>query len=247
MSDYVAEAGHWYDKEGKPAYTQIVASGKRKGLERPTTIRDARKLGLVPSVTGVTGILDKPALTHWMCKKAVERALAEERGVEYMEDTAAERGSQIHGAIEEWIAGEFVELQYKPYTDICNEVFANLGIKHPESERSFASPMGYGGAVDLHDREANIVLDFKTKDLSMEDVDKEKKLAYDEHCMQLAAYRLGLDMPDAKCYNLFLSRTDPTAYVLHEWSEEELQRGQDMFFGCLFLWELIKNYKAGGE
>jgi hypothetical protein len=36
-----SEAGHWYDKGGNPAYTTI---GKN-GVERPTTLRDAKKLG----------------------------------------------------------------------------------------------------------------------------------------------------------------------------------------------------------
>ena len=35
---------HWYSRDGRPAYEVESA----KGMMRPTTLRDARKLGLVP-------------------------------------------------------------------------------------------------------------------------------------------------------------------------------------------------------
>ena len=44
---HIAESTHWYDKEGNPAY-EVEA---KKGGMRPTTLRDARVLDLVPSVT----------------------------------------------------------------------------------------------------------------------------------------------------------------------------------------------------
>lgn len=244
MSDYVSEAGHWYDKLGVPAYTQITAGGKSKGKPRPTTLRDARKLGLVPSVTTINGILDKPALTHWRIREAVAKALATERGQEYFEDNSAERGSEIHAAIEDFIVDREadVDTEFLPYIRIVDAVFEELGVSNPVSERSFASKLGYGGAVDLHDKDADILIDFKTKNMSAEDVSKGKKFAYDEHAMQLGAYRLGLDMPTAKCYNLFLSRTEPDAYVLHEWSEEEIKRGERMFLLSFFMWKEMKGF-----
>jgi hypothetical protein len=67
MNKYVAESGHWYDKEGNPAYTIIGANG----AERNTTLRDARKLNLVPSVTTILGIAAKPALENWKIDQAV--------------------------------------------------------------------------------------------------------------------------------------------------------------------------------
>ena len=114
MSDFVAEGGHWYTKDGTPAYTQLVASGKRKGLDRPTTLRDARKLSLVPSVTTLMNLMDKPALTHWKIKRAVEKALDP---FNFVEDNSAEEGSRIHGIVEKWIEegiGPYVQVDM-PY------------------------------------------------------------------------------------------------------------------------------------
>jgi hypothetical protein len=59
------ESGHWYDLSGKSCHTQPYADKKRAGESRPTTIKDARKLGLLPSVTSILGVLDKPQLTDW--------------------------------------------------------------------------------------------------------------------------------------------------------------------------------------
>lgn len=59
------ESSHWYDRTGKSCHTQPYADKKRAGESRATTLTDARKLGLLPSVTGILGILDKPQLTDW--------------------------------------------------------------------------------------------------------------------------------------------------------------------------------------
>jgi hypothetical protein len=47
--------------------------------------------------------------------------------------------------------------------------------------------------------------------------------------MQLAAYRAGLGMPDARGANLFVSRNKPGVVVVKEYTSEELDRGWKMF------------------
>ena len=56
-----SESQHWYDRDGNPAYSVIA----KNGIPRPTTLRDARKLNLVPSVTTVLSCASKPALEAW--------------------------------------------------------------------------------------------------------------------------------------------------------------------------------------
>ena len=55
---FKSESGHWYTQEGEPMYTIVGANGK----ERNTTLRDAKKEGLVPSVTTIMSMMAKPAL-----------------------------------------------------------------------------------------------------------------------------------------------------------------------------------------
>ena len=65
------ESGHWYTEDGQSAHVIIGANGK----ERNTTVADARKLKLLPSVTSVLGILEKPNLTAWKVEQAILSSL----------------------------------------------------------------------------------------------------------------------------------------------------------------------------
>jgi len=93
MSDYAKESGHWYQKDGTPAYTQTVKSGKRKGQDRGTNIGDAKKLGLLPSVTMINNILAKPGLENWKIDQAILSAL-----------TSPDRAAYESGEIPEKVA-----------------------------------------------------------------------------------------------------------------------------------------------
>jgi hypothetical protein len=69
---FTTEKGsHWYTQDGQPLYTVL----KKDGKPRNTTLADARKLGLVPSVTGIIGILAKPQLEAYKQEQAVLAAL----------------------------------------------------------------------------------------------------------------------------------------------------------------------------
>ena len=74
-TDFLSESGHWYDHKGNAKYTLIGKNGK----ERNTTLRDARKLILVPSVTGILGIAAKPGLVNWMIDQGISAALTLQR------------------------------------------------------------------------------------------------------------------------------------------------------------------------
>ena len=62
VKEKLTEGGHWYTTTGEPAYTTIGANGS----ERNTTLRDARKLGLIPSVTTINNMLAKAGLNSWL-------------------------------------------------------------------------------------------------------------------------------------------------------------------------------------
>jgi hypothetical protein len=93
-------------------------------------------------------------------------------------------------------------------------------------EQTFSNPIGYAGKRDI--RRSGVTLDFKTKEFA----DTEKKLAWDEHCIQLAAYR----EPGDRCANVFVSVNYPGLVYVHKWSESELQRGWNMFKALLDYW-----------
>jgi hypothetical protein len=245
---FVSEAGHWYTRDGVPRYTVIGANGK----ERNTTLRDARKEGLVPSVTTILKVAANPVLNQWIQKQVLMAALTlakldGESEEDYINriivdskkqgKDAADVGTDIHNAIQAFYEGE-KHSAYTQHREGCVRALEDVyGGQKWISELSFGHEMGFGGKCDLHSTEGDgIVVDIKTKDFD----DPEKVDGYDEHLMQLAAYRVGLRIPNARCGNVFVSRSVPGLAVVKEWSAEDLERGWLMFYNLLRFWQ-IKN------
>jgi hypothetical protein len=248
-----AESGHWYTKTGEPCYE---IKGKN-GLLRPTTLRDAKKLDLVPSVTTIIKCAAAPGLDWWKQKQVLLAALTlpkkdgepeEEYLSRIMRDSqeqgrkAAERGTQIHAAIQGHFECESVSAEMWPYVRGAKEALEKeFGPKVWVCEKSFAHELGFGGKSDLHvNWQPHMVGDIKTKEFDSVD---DKKLAWDDHAIQLAAYREGLGIPKAKCFNVFVSTTVPGLCHIHIWTEDEIQRGWRMFQSLLNYWK-AKNLEA---
>jgi len=66
-----SEAGHWYAGDGTPCY-ELPA---KPGHMRPTTLRDARKRNLGPSVTGIIQCANAPPLNIWKQKQLLMASL----------------------------------------------------------------------------------------------------------------------------------------------------------------------------
>lgn len=251
---------HFYTKEGQSLYE--VPCKSRPGEMRATTLADCKKLGLGVGVTEVFKLLDKPNLNNWIVdqiflafgsekgKKLDESPEAYKKRIKEKADmirkTVSQRGTEIHDKLEQQIKTKQVNVNDKDLTILLKVVHVlevELGHTKWVTEQSFYHPAGFGGKVDLHsqhdpfDPEGGIILDFKTKNTD----DFTKKLAYPEHMMQLAAYRLGLDKPKAACYDLFISTVEPGLVKLHKWSEEEIQKGEKMFLLLLEYWKLSNN------
>lgn len=245
-----SEAGHWYAQDGEPMYTIVGANGK----VRNTTLRDARKLGLVPSVTTIMNVADKPALTRWKVDQALMAALtlpqvpgesldafkkrADEDAKQQAID-AADEGTRIHGAVEAFFLGHPYESAYRGHVIAAAAAIQTIFPDRDWSpEKSFCSSLGYGGKVDLHCADA--VVDFKTKDFGPEDSVK----AYDEQIMQLDAYRHGLGIPNAQMANVYISRSHPgeVRIIVHE-EGNHFER----FKHLLAYWQLSKGYSPFAE
>lgn len=239
---------HWYQvSDGAPMYTVIAKNGR----ERATTLADARKLNLVPSVTTVMDCQDKPALVEWKANQVMDacikhpytdnldvlewktdiRVMSRQKGTD-----AADRGSEIHNALEYYYKTGKVQ---KDDEHIVVPVIEQMEIMFPGvkwiAEDSFAHPDGFGGKVDMHSPEG-IVLDFKTKPSLA------KMVAYDDHGMQTAAYTKGLmdrhgwkQPENVRRHNLFIHTIEPGVMKLTESSGWERDIG--MFYSLLKFWQ----------
>jgi hypothetical protein len=215
----------------------------------------------VPSVTTVIKCAAAPGLERWKMDQMMHSALTLPRGAAEPEGEwiskvwrdsgetarkAAERGTAIHAAIQ----GMYEGAHPGPgeMWEHCMGADALVGgwikcvpdvVPEVEAEASFAHKLGFGGKVDLHGTPA-FVIDFKTKEF---DENTDLKI-WDEHAMQLAAYREGLQLPMARCAIVYVSVTNPGLSRLIEIPEEELKRGWKMFLHLLNYWKAKNKFAS---
>ena len=242
---------HWYQQDGSPLHKVKALNGEL----RNTNLRDARKLKLVPSVTSILAIIDKPGLIRWKVNQGILAALTlgrrkHETDEEFLDRLykdsiqqvmdAANEGEKIHDACEKHISGKPVDVKYLPHAiavrDQLDYYFPN--IHDWVTEKSFAHPLGFGGRVDLHSPSTGVVVDFKGKDFSPTD---KKALAFEQH-YQLGGYQLGLGLPINWGLNIFFSRSHPGHAEGFAWNREKMKYGQEVFLAAFDLWKALKKF-----
>lgn len=261
-------SSHWYQRSsGKPMHEVPRADGE--GV-KPTTLREARIYNLVPSVTSILGIVDKPFLRAWKANQYLEVALefAEKNAfsAETMEDVIAstdarmsiarDTGSEYHAQLEDIVTAlnerdaldlDLFTIPPKTITAFVEwyrrfELHARL-IEHP-----FACAGGYGGCIDLvclsrlGDGPGNYftVLDYKTQSTKQNKPFKQ----YPEWACQLAAYAYGIGRPDALLVNLCISTTEPGRIEHFTWPQADNEDYYHAFKDAFAVWcgPLGKNF-----
>lgn len=209
------QSSHWYSKEGKPAYGAGMVQ--------------ARKEGLLPSVTSILQVIGKPGLDAWKQNQILEAAAECPLGPgESVEDWAShvhmisqekskiarENGTLIHDAIEDFIKGKsyFVPYELRPsFESACKVIEDNLQLDTATTEATaINSDDGYGGRVDFRGQLVDgkpTIVDFKTQFV------KGKPTVYSTYRYQLAAYA-GCMICDDNGYRTHLPLEIEAGYVL---------------------------------
>jgi len=249
-----AESDHWYYRDGRPCYQMEKRNGD--GM-RATTILDARRLGLVPSVSKIKDVLAAPGLESWKQQNLLECSLTLPKASEELMDDyakrvvedskergrkARDRGTELHGAIEHYIrVGEY-PTKWLHHIVAVEKAMRQIGIeiRSASAERTFACDLGYGGKIDWS-HSVTGVADFKTKDR----IDGARKLAYDEHILQIAAYAYGIGgraaLATFRGLNIFIGVEDH-AVRIHEWTSSDLENAFEAFQHLLAIWKWKNNY-----
>ena len=249
FSKFKSESGHWYTQDGEPMYTIIGANGK----ERNTNLRDAKQLGLVPSVTTIIGMIAKPSLENWKIDQALKSAIT----LKQLENepfnaflyrckndaksiglNAAKEGTKIHAMIEKGFLGG---TKSKPYKIIKEWLDENYPDEEWIAEDSFCAKEGYGGKIDLYSK-SGIFIDFKTKS-NIEDKDP-AKLVFDDHGMQLSAYAQGCEAKDPERISIFIDRENIETIKFFIWDKDSHSKHASMFNSILSYWQLVKNHDS---
>lgn len=174
------ENAHWYQPDGEAMHSVL----SRAGEPRPTTLRDARKLGLLPSVTNVLGVISKPELVEWKMTQAVLAALTLPRlsgegedafAKRVVEDaqsrvrTAAEFGSAFHAGAEQ--VARTLEVDpagpHAAWLNLHRDWFQANCVRVLWTERVLVNgALGYAGTADLlveHQTHGLTLVDYKTQ------------------------------------------------------------------------------------
>jgi len=256
-------SSHWYSLDGKPCHTVPNKDGDGT---RTTTLRDARKLNLLPSVTTIIGILDKPQLTKWKMREAAKAAIAipgpqgeepldrfADRAIEHAMSQvgeAADLGTKIHNAIENLMRGSAEEPseELRPYVKPVLDWMRQVGVKVTHSEIVLVNAVhGFAGRVDAlftwGDGFGKLgILDFKTKKTK----EGEKVEAYDEHLLQLAAYAAthygAGQLQHVVAANLFISSTEPGRLEVVKHDKERMVAAYEAFCQMCAIWRFRKGY-----
>lgn len=173
---------------------------------RATTLADARKMGLLYSVTKVCDVVRSPALEIWKLQNALLAALTlprlegEEmdafahRVVEDMNEQSRKAkgfGSLLHLGIERYLAaGSLVDWTCREHLHLVRDWLKEHCEQVHASEIIVGDPaLGVAGKLDLDctlKQYGRCIVDFKTQR-----VKDGKPVFYDEWPLQLAAYRHG--------------------------------------------------------
>jgi len=197
---------------------------------------------LVPGVTTVLGILNKPALVPWANKLGLQ-------GIEvgkFVDDKAA-IGTLAHQMIADYLRGETTDTS--EYSKMQIEQAENAVLSFLEWEKSHKlqpilveEPMvserhGFGGTVDLvatiNDDPELCLIDFKTS-----------KGIFPEMFVQVAAYRelaLEHELDVRKVRILRIGRTDDEGF--EDKPVNHLAQRWELFLHCLAIYNLQKELK----
>jgi len=253
-------SAHFYTTTGQAMHRVPYADKKRKDETRPTTLADAKKLSLFPSTTSILSIINKPGLEIWKLEQCLLSALTLPRLHEETTDgfakrvaedmkvqvrQAADRGTKIHRAIENWLNNKFVylEKELEPVFDpvlrwlqdeVEEVIMAEQVLVHREEQ--------YAGTVDLIavlKSYGPMVVDFKTKsgDASF----------YTEWNLQLASYRAAYhhSFPKASPVGLLsvvVASQEPRPVEVHQWPEENAEAALEAFNAAHTLFRFTKSF-----
>jgi len=243
---------HWYTLTGEACHVQ--PDGKN------TTLRHARKQNLVPSVSGILGMVEKTHLTKWKCDQMVRKCIenphiAGEDERDYIDrihgynkidqHQILDFGNRLHKAIEEFNLGKFDESkdpEIWPWLETYVRWTHERIIRVIEVEKTVVSNRwGFGGTIDLiaevrgiRDR---VLIDYKTQEYAGKKPDFR-----DSYVHQLAAYRKTM-RPNPLCISLVINRSTPLPVAEKIWSPPELQRGWRLFQAANALWREAKKYE----
>ena len=261
-------ASHWYLPDGTPYHDVPRADGNGT---RSVTLRDARKVNALPSVTNILSVLSKPGLDAWKQEQAIMAALTlpkrddesldafARRVVTDMSEqvrSAADLGSAVHAAIEVYLqTGEPPENPdilrlFEPVKLWIDEHIERIGLVETVAVHS---EFGYAGRIDLvaklNSTGTWAVIDFKTQKMKPDKKGVFQAAFYETWPLQLMAYFRALNHA-GECSrrlediaSVVINSVEPTPVQVKIWPRDEHEPFWQAFHCARELWCFTKGYR----
>ena len=261
-------ASHWYLPDGTPYHDVPRADGNGT---RSVTLRDARKVNAMPSVTNILSVLSKPGLDAWKQEQAIMAALTlpkrddesldafARRVVTDMSEqvrSAADLGSAVHAAIEVYLqTGEPPENPdilrlFQPVKLWIDEHIERIGLVETVAVHS---DFGYAGRIDLVAKLKSTgtwaVIDFKTQKMKPDKKGVFQAAFYETWPLQLMAYFRALNHA-GECSrrlediaSVVINSVEPTPVQVKIWPRDEHEPFWQAFQCARELWCFTKGYR----
>lgn len=252
---------HWYTTDGRPMHTVPTADGRS---DRNTTLRDARTMRLLPSVTAIAKGIDKPALNKWKMNQAALAAVRTPRAEGETDDywlqrvrdaafeqvsDAQDRGKEIHDALDQAWDGVPVPAELQTFCHPVLEWQKAKGLVLVSREVVLVNQEeGFAGRCDVlftwgDPATGNMgILDYKTKKTKP----GEKVVAYEDQGMQLAAYAATkwgpAALPNVLAADVFISTTEPGRFEVFKHEPKDLCQYWDCFKALCTVWRTFNHY-----
>ena len=258
-----SQSTHWYKADGSPCHRLPRAGGD--GL-RPTTLRDAKRLRLFPSVTSILGIFAKPQLDKWKMRQVALASMCLDRtegeSDDYFADRiieeafaqveqAADLGSRIHEALEKHFEGVPVPDDLTVYTRPVFDWKEAKQLEFVERELCLVNKAhGFAGTMDVacrYGREGMGAIDFKTRKTKP----GVEVMPYDGQAMQIAAYGATDsgegNLPRLFGANVYISTTEPGRIAVCAYTPQQLMAEWEVFKMACAMWRHTKGYDPREE
>lgn len=224
---------HFYTREGEPRHD--------------AGLRDARKLGLFPSVTTIDkAVFPNRGIERYKIEQAIKAATSNPRQIHEDEDTyaqrlydlsldhsraAAEFGSEVHATIEDWPQMP-IDQRLLPWFNEFSAWYVESGLTKEGQEIVLTdNDIGVAGRVDwvgIHATRYRCVLDWKTQNIKPDDKGRKKPQYYPSWARQLAFYAVA----DAKksgmypqlpaCASVVIDSSEPSKPHIKWWKNEDI-------------------------
>lgn len=250
-----AKGSHWY-RFTNGVITPCYEVPKKTGIGmKKTTLREAREMALLVSITTISNYTPKPYLQDWLIEQAIQSALTLPRIAGEGEDALAKRvvedmdkqsekarefGTAIHDAIDLILTGqEQPNKELEPHLKSFREWAASNIEEVIACEQVVGRPdLGIAGRLDLHCKlrgAGESVVDFKTQKVKSGKSGKTPAF-YGEWPRQLAAYArcVSPEKEIGGIVTVIIDSGEPGP--VHVKAYDNQLRHWRMFKNCLELW-----------